>query len=211
MPPSIKENGGFSLLEATIVLGILGVLLSLLWPYMRELTERAETQKVSQNKERVLYALANFIRQKGHLPCPSDPKATRNMGIAQKRCKANSTGLVPFQSLGLSRQHATGYGKNLMQYTVNPSLTESPPRQRGEVGYYRIPCTPMPVIDPPQTADPTAVILMAIPKRLQRHCQTEEQSKTRARCLPFQTKIGRHHLAAYYGRLLPENSDHTVP
>ncbi len=122
-----KYNFGFSLVEMAIVLMIVGLLLGgLLVPLSAQIEQRnnADTQKsLAEIKEAIIgYALAN-----GQLPCPADPTlatGVANAGIARTPpCTgANSTGVLPWATLGVSETDAWG---NRYTYRVTSDFADA--------------------------------------------------------------------------------------
>jgi prepilin-type N-terminal cleavage/methylation domain-containing protein len=122
----ILQNG-FTLVEMAIVLMIVGILLGgLLVPLSAQMAQRniSDTQKaLSEIKEAIIgYALAN-----GRLPCPADPTiatGSANAGISRATCTtaANSTGALPWATLGVSETDAWG---NRYTYRVTPDFADA--------------------------------------------------------------------------------------
>lgn len=131
--PAVKKyNFGFSLVEMAIVLMIVGLLLGgLLVPLSAQIEQRnnADTQKsLAEIKEAIIgYALAN-----GQLPCPADPSVATGLtdaGIARTPpCTgANSTGVLPWATLGVSETDAWGrrYTYRVTDYFADANGTTS--------------------------------------------------------------------------------------
>lgn len=121
-------QNGFTLVEMAIVLMIVGLLLGgMLVPLSAQLNQRnnTDTQKAMADiKEAIIgYAMAN-----GQLPCPADPSAvtgvTSTAGIARTPpCTgANSTGVVPWATLGVNETDAWG---NRYTYRVTDYFADS--------------------------------------------------------------------------------------
>ncbi len=62
----------FSLLELTVVIGILAILICLTIPNLRALTERSQRAAAAANLRIIALAHINFIRDHGHVIRPSD-------------------------------------------------------------------------------------------------------------------------------------------
>ncbi|UPA28402.1 MAG: type II secretion system GspH family protein [Verrucomicrobiota bacterium] len=62
----------FSLLELTVVIGILAILICLAIPNLRALTERSQRATAAANLRTIALAHINFIRDHGHAIRPSD-------------------------------------------------------------------------------------------------------------------------------------------
>lgn len=123
----VTLQNGFTLIEMAIVLMIVGVLLGgMLVPLSAQMEQRnrSDTQKaMSDIKEAIIgYALAN-----GQLPCPAVPTiptGQANAGIArvQPCTGANSSGVVPWATLGVSETDAWG---NRYTYRVDSNFTDT--------------------------------------------------------------------------------------
>ncbi len=120
-----KASWGFSLIEISIVLVILGLLLSLtLSPLavQRELTARSNTQNLlEQAKE----ALIGYTVMQGYMPCP-DTDAVPD-GIENRKsdgsgnCSA-SEGILPWNSLGID---ATDAWQHYLRYRVDSTFANN--------------------------------------------------------------------------------------
>jgi prepilin-type N-terminal cleavage/methylation domain-containing protein len=120
-------QNGFSLIEMAIVLMIVGLLLGgMLVPLSAQMEQRnvSDTQKaLSDIKEAIIgYALAN-----GQLPCPADPSiatGSANAGISRTTCTstANSTGVLPWATLGVNETDAWG---NRFTYRVTSDFADA--------------------------------------------------------------------------------------
>ena len=116
-----KRTTGFTLIEMAIVLLIITLMVSsAIGPLgaQIELRRRADTQKaLDEIKEALMgYAVAN-----GTLPCPSALASGIPTGFALTSCNStNSSGYLPWATLGVTRQDAWG---NLFNYGVSPSFT----------------------------------------------------------------------------------------
>lgn len=125
MKPAAQN--GFTLIELAVVLMIVGLLLGgMLVPLSAQLEQRniTDTQKsLSEINEAIIgYALVN-----GRLPCPADPTiatGSANAGISRATCTtaANSTGVLPWATLGVSETDAWG---NRFTYRVTPDFADA--------------------------------------------------------------------------------------
>lgn len=125
MKPVLQS--GFTLIELAIVLMIVGLLLGgLLVPLSAQMDQRniSDTQKaMSEIKEAIIgFALAN-----GRLPCPADPTiatGSANAGKERTTCTstANSTGVLPWATLGVNETDAWG---NRYTYRVTSDFADA--------------------------------------------------------------------------------------
>ncbi|SFR60642.1 type II secretion system protein [Thiomicrospira sp. ALE5] len=102
------KQQGISLVEMMVVLAIIGLLMLSLWPMVHQL----QTQHQHLQQERALNLaqdhLLFYLRQQGHLPCPS---LTPNAAEAREndgRCQLQ-LGYLPTQALGLSSHQKIWY------------------------------------------------------------------------------------------------------
>lgn len=126
-PAVEKKNCGFTLVEMAIVLMIVGLLLGgMLVPLSAQMEQRniSDTQKaLTEIKEAIIgYALAN-----GQLPCPAVPTIATgqaNAGIVRPTCTtvANSSGVLPWATLGVSETDAWG---NRYTYRVTSDFADA--------------------------------------------------------------------------------------
>lgn len=109
---------GFSLLEVSISLLIIGIVSSVSMTQLNTIRKLYSTQKTQANIEFVVKSLAAYyLSNEGVLPYPSD--VSQNIGNQSLNMK-NSFGIVPFKTLGIMDRFAkNGNGKFLL-YRVNP-------------------------------------------------------------------------------------------
>lgn len=120
---SIKTNvPGFSLIEISLALLIIGVIAGLAIPTMRTIIKYQRTQKSESNMSFVKDALVGYLGHNRKLPCPC-PDDT---GVAADSCDyRNAVGYVPYRTLQISQSKASGADGKIMIYGVEPELTES--------------------------------------------------------------------------------------
>jgi prepilin-type N-terminal cleavage/methylation domain-containing protein len=129
MPVKLPQHRqhGFTLVEIAIVLMIVGLLLGgLLVP----LSAQMEQQKVSATEKLLAEArdaLIGYAVANGQLPCPADPTIATgqpNAGIARTPpcTNANSTGVLPWATLGISETDAWG---NRFTYRVSSDFADA--------------------------------------------------------------------------------------
>jgi prepilin-type N-terminal cleavage/methylation domain-containing protein len=106
-------KSGFSLLEMTVVLLILGLLMGGLLMPLQAQTEYRKRQQTASALAEIKEALIGFAILNGRLPCPSfvsDP-AHIEFGVAAVTCprtSARSEGYLPWKTLGVSETDAWG-------------------------------------------------------------------------------------------------------
>ena len=109
---------GFSLLEVSISLLIIGIVSSVSMTQLHTIRKLYSTQKTQANIEFVVKSVAAYyLSNEGILPYPSD--VSQNIGT-QSLLMKNSFGIVPFKTLGIMDRFAkNGNGKFLL-YRMNP-------------------------------------------------------------------------------------------
>ncbi|MBA4381285.1 MAG: hypothetical protein C0406_01855 [Sideroxydans sp.] len=103
---------GFSLVEMSIVLVIVGLLLAGLLPTLSGQIENQRRTETTKQLNEIRDALFGFAIINGYLPCPTtttNPSDT-NYGIAPSSCTADPTseGYIPWKTLGVTETDAWG-------------------------------------------------------------------------------------------------------
>ncbi len=118
----LKNKRGFTLIEMTIVLMIVGIISSVSISFLghfRLTTDIKETRK----KQQILMAiLAHYKKKYGHLPCPGTPYLK---GKSRISCPGITLGIIPYIDLGLSRKDAMDAYSHYFTYGLaNPEITK---------------------------------------------------------------------------------------
>jgi prepilin-type N-terminal cleavage/methylation domain-containing protein len=100
-----RSQGGFTLLELTIVLAIVGLLAVGALKAASALRENAGISETSKRLDTLVMALQTFLMKHNRLPCPADPNIDTNLG--DENCPSNPSGeilrgVIPSRTLGLS-------------------------------------------------------------------------------------------------------------
>lgn len=123
-------QAGFSLLEMSIVLIIIGTLSSVMVPLLLKHTSAANRTLTRQHQEAVFYSLAAHLLAGNPLPCPADPAALgAQFGLAREGgCRGPSTavGIVPFRTLGMPEAMVRDGYHRFFTYAVEPKVTVEP-------------------------------------------------------------------------------------
>ncbi|MGI4851576.1 MAG: type II secretion system protein [Janthinobacterium lividum] len=119
-----SSQAGFSLLEMTIVLGILGILSTFALPKISAYRHHRAFCATQDHQERVIKGLESYLVHHGYLPRPDNFSDTNSEQFPQsgssdsKDKSKNVIGAVPYDDLGLPESVTKdGYG-NLMTYVV---------------------------------------------------------------------------------------------
>ncbi len=93
------KQRGISLIEMTVVLAVIGLLMLSFWPLMHQL--QSQHQRLQQERSLKLAQdhLLFYLRQQGHLPCPSLTPSDAEAREHDGRCQLQ-LGYLPTQGLG---------------------------------------------------------------------------------------------------------------
>jgi hypothetical protein len=124
----LRFLSGFSLLEAALLIAIIGVLSGGVLQILKHIERSFQHKKTDAHFERILFALGRYMRREGRLPCPCDPSDLVNFGHARRRCQssAQAYGIVPFITLGLPEAVVRNGRGDFLTYIVHPSMTMMP-------------------------------------------------------------------------------------
>lgn len=114
---SKKRIDGFSMIEISIMLCVMGIFLSGLLPLYSQIKKHLDHVSDQKKHERIFKILGSFLSTHRYLPCPSQKD-----GIASKVCSNNGVGYIPYQTLGISKKMAQD-SKGWICYGVEPSVT----------------------------------------------------------------------------------------
>lgn len=133
-----KGEEGFSLLELSIVLIIIGILGGLSLPLLTAQIQRAALIKTRSHQEYVLGAIAAHVEKNKRFPCPAAPQGIGNeYGVSQLHCRGQrAKGIVPFKTLGISEVYSQDGFKRLMTYIVEPEFAKVDTTLQNESGGY---------------------------------------------------------------------------
>lgn len=123
MIKNMKKNG-FSLVEASISLVIIGLVISGGMAVFSPLIQKSQNMKTLENKREIENALYAFILYNKRLPCPASKnfsKATVNNGL--ENCAEMSSnlnyGVIPWRTLGLSIENSMDGYNGFFSYIVD--------------------------------------------------------------------------------------------
>ena len=150
-----KNQQGFTLVEMSIVLVIVGLVLMALLPAMNSLAKANQTTATQRNLDSLMTATAAFVQSRGCLPCPTPPSVSGSgLGIVRGDTSATpaacgtcsiTEGVAPFISLGIPQSMAKdGYG-HFITMRVDAALTVNfgvvPPASACQSGDTNPPCS----------------------------------------------------------------------
>ncbi|EKV32245.1 hypothetical protein C882_3309 [Caenispirillum salinarum AK4] len=133
--PHSADQRGFSLIEISIVLVIIGLLLALSAEFAGNYLEKQRYANASSKLSAIEKAMVRFVAVTGRLPCP-DTNADGVSDGSPGSCpnitgfdSALGLGTVPYETLGIARDIATDPQGTLFAYAVLEDLTDtgSPP------------------------------------------------------------------------------------
>ena len=92
------QTKGFSLLELAVIVLILGMITTLLWPLVNMRIQQRKTVAVHSQLERADWTLTGYVMAHARLPCPdTDGDGRENCAAA-----ANVIGALPYEDLGIA-------------------------------------------------------------------------------------------------------------
>jgi len=119
---------GFSLVELSIVLIVLGIIISIGFKLLPNLVSRAEATKNTAALQRAQDALIGYAATHHRLPCPDDnnpPDGIGNPGTGPNTC-AVAVGYLPYLQLGLT--NGQDAYKRVLRYGVTTDYTTASTR-----------------------------------------------------------------------------------
>jgi type II secretory pathway pseudopilin PulG len=92
-----RQIKGFSLLELSVIILILGMITVLLWPFIQSNMQEKRKARLYSQLEQADWALTGYIMAHHRLPCPDTD------GDGKEDCAAGSeTGTLPYRDLGIA-------------------------------------------------------------------------------------------------------------
>ncbi len=131
-----SSEAGFSLLELSIVLVILGIIGGLSLPLLTAQLNRAAFIKTRSHQDYALNSIAAYVEKNKRFPCPADPQVTgADYGLVQIQCRGpKARGILPFKTLGISEIYARDGFKRLMTYVIEPEFAKKDTSLQNERG-----------------------------------------------------------------------------
>src|SRR3990167_2752819 len=128
VPVLRSSQAGFSLIEISIVLMVIGIVGGMSLHLLSAQIHRAAYLKTRENQEYALTAIAAFVERHHRFPCPADPKAIGieyGLEAKERKCTANKAeGILPFRNLGISEVFAKDGFKRWLTYVIDSALAD---------------------------------------------------------------------------------------
>jgi type II secretory pathway pseudopilin PulG len=132
-----NKTSGFSLLELAIVVLILGMMTTLLWPFISARLQKQEAMMDRSLLARAELALMGFVMANDRLPCPASNHLTGEEDCAD----ANKVGTLPWKALGIADVQAARqvrYGVLRRTADADPESTADAPFPGGNLALSRV-------------------------------------------------------------------------
>jgi len=97
----LEKEKGFTLIEISIVLIILGIITNFSLSFFKTFHESRLLHETQTKQHMLLRVLAHYKKKNGYLPCPATPEL---QGNSNPSCPGITTGIIPYQTLGLSKK-----------------------------------------------------------------------------------------------------------
>ena len=116
-----RKASGFTLVEMTLVLVIIGLLVSSLIPPLSAQIDQRNLNETREQLAEIREALIGFAVVNGRLPRPATSSDDGNEKSADCNSDADCTGFIPWTTLGLKRVDAWN---KMIRYSVTPSYSK---------------------------------------------------------------------------------------
>lgn len=123
-----SSQSGFSLLEISLVLIILGIVGGVSLHTLSAHLTHAAYAKTREHQDYALHAIAAFVERHHRFPCPADPKTIgENYGLEprERKCPGSQAeGILPFRTLGMGEKFAKDGFNHWITYVVDSNLAD---------------------------------------------------------------------------------------
>lgn len=128
MKKPANRSRGFTLVEIAVVMVLIGIVMTMGLKMVVSTLENASFSETKSKQERIKFALLGYLRTNGRLPCPDNSvgDTTVATGIETSPCNtaaADGYGVVPWQTLGISRDSVIDGWGNYFTYRVANGMT----------------------------------------------------------------------------------------
>lgn len=122
-----QTQRGFTLIELSIALVIIGLLMSMFLSYGTAQLSASRILSTKQKQEAIKLGLISFISRNHRLPCPALANLNQGAsgyGVEATGCSGTvATGILPWSSLGLTESSASDAYHNRFTYQVSVAAT----------------------------------------------------------------------------------------
>ena len=122
----IKSQRGFTLIEMAVVLVLFGIIASMGMKIAGVTMENIAVSDTKSKAETIKIALIGYLRTNGRLPCPDIASVPTGTAPATCTTAALGYGVVPWLTLGLSKDAALDGWHNFFTYRVANNGAASP-------------------------------------------------------------------------------------
>ncbi|WP_142849654.1 hypothetical protein [Telmatospirillum sp. J64-1] len=140
-----RSEQGFSLVALVVVLIGIGAIAVASGLHRRMVGQQESHTATMTQLQTIAEALTAYAAANQSLPCPADARreGTTDEGVAAAACNAGTNGVVPWRTLGLSKNVATDRWGWLIAYRVDPALISNLNQTNTALALCRsLPCTP---------------------------------------------------------------------
>ena len=119
---TLNRFAGFSLIEISIVLLILGLIVGGGFTTIGSYLDNSKQNYAMSNLQATKKSMLNYVMVNYHMPCPD----TNNDGLENRESDescSSSTGLVPYIDIGRSRAGASDDYNNVFAYGISANAT----------------------------------------------------------------------------------------
>lgn len=120
----MRDERGFTLVEMTLVLVIIGLLISSLIPPLSAQLDQRNAKETREQLAEIREALIGFAVVNGRLPRPAVSASDGNENPADCSNDTDCTGFIPWATLGVKKSDAWN---KLFQYSVTPEFAKTSP------------------------------------------------------------------------------------
>lgn len=132
------SGGGFTLLELTIVMLIVGVITIGTFALASPILKKGRITATEASMKNIMEVLSVYVQVNNRLPCPADPDQSVTIqpygyeigsganGDGLGDCFDTQEGIIPFRTLGVAEDEIKDGWKNYITYRVTPVFTLDP-------------------------------------------------------------------------------------
>lgn len=120
-------QSGFTLVEMAIVILILGLVVGSVFSFLSVRQTEDRQRSTMQKQDRIAKAFGFYVQTNGRLPCPASQNVNEeDLGEARVTCSGSTLrGIVPFRTLGLTRDDIIDGYDHPFSYVVAPAVSQN--------------------------------------------------------------------------------------